>query len=290
MLSNCTLCGSSASETFGEKLSDGRAITVLRCKSCGNRYLKDWAEHLETPLYDYYADDQWREMIRAGDPFNGARYHALLADFEKKVSGRDLLDIGCGAGHFVAAAVERGWNARGLELGPAADFCKEVGLPVERLDLFSDELSPGSFDVVSLFEVAEHVPDPGSFIRRAVELLRPGGLFYATVPNGSALDGIVQGMDWPVWHVEHVTYFSPTRFRRVVERAGARVVRHRVENISPETIRRLMRKPVGAPGPLADLRTTMERPRARLVKQVVNHGLSALGLGNTIKVLARKPA
>jgi SAM-dependent methyltransferase len=99
-------------------------------------------------------------------------------------SGDRVLDVGCGEGKFLAKAQKIGAAASGIELNKkAAQIARDKGICVHE-ELLSDHT--GSYDVVTSFQVLEHVPDPLGFIRDCVRVLRAGGKLVIGVPNNDA--------------------------------------------------------------------------------------------------------
>lgn len=95
-----------------------------------------------------------------------------------------VLDIGTGRGGFVLLARSRGMVAYGLDLEPAAaPIWRRGGVPGVLADAFKPPFRDGSFDVVRLKEIIEHVEDPRALVFAARELLRPGGCIIAHVPS-----------------------------------------------------------------------------------------------------------
>ncbi|HWE45896.1 MAG TPA: methyltransferase domain-containing protein [Caulobacteraceae bacterium] len=297
----CTHCGAN---TPSKRLEGARGA-VLTCGACGGRYLADWGQSYSEALYDYYGDPEWLALASAYDPLTEQRYVALLDAFARRVPGRSVLDVGCGVGHFVHTASQRGWNARGIELSSAAvNFCQSHGVPVTQTDLFSAELEANSWDVCTLFEVLEHLPEPQAFLARTVELTRPGGLVYVTVPNIASLDARVQGRDWTAINPEHLSYFTPQTLGRLLRGAGLKPLDMTSRNVSGMTLRKLVGR--SAPPPALETASVAEalapyhadqRLRARIegspvlraAKATVNGVLGAFGLGSALVALSVKP-
>lgn len=96
----------------------------------------------------------------------------------------DVLDVGCGGGEFLAAATEAGYRARGVDVSAAAvAICRGRGLDAS----VGDIPDGAAFDLVTFWDVLEHVPDPRAFLRRAHAALRPGGWVLVKSPGPSEL-------------------------------------------------------------------------------------------------------
>lgn len=146
-----------------------------------------------------------------------------------------LLDIGCGKGHFLAAARELGWEVSGIDSSEsaAASARQLYGLQILVGDV-ADEAIPGApFDAITMWHVLEHVPDPTLVVARARELLRPGGRLVVSVPNVASLQARVFGRHW--FHLDrqrHVFHFTPRALRTLLERHGFSV--DRMGYLAPE--------------------------------------------------------
>jgi putative addiction module CopG family antidote len=102
-----------------------------------------------------------------------------------------VLDIGCGSGFYLAALREAGWDGEGIEPGEtAAQFArKHCGLPVHNSNA-EEALAAcrdGSFDLVTMWHVLEHLPDPAKVLAEVRRILRPGGTLMLEVPNFSSI-------------------------------------------------------------------------------------------------------
>jgi SAM-dependent methyltransferase len=134
-----------------------------------------------------------------------------------------LLDVGCGFGHFVQWALSAGWDAWGCEPDP---WARERTLVAERVAASLDAVS-GSFDIVTLWDVLEHVPAPIEFAASLPAVMRPGGRVLVCSPNFSSVK-----LRWPIARLnyqrfnsvvqpeEHFTQFTETGLRLTLQRAG----------------------------------------------------------------------
>ena len=149
-----------------------------------------------------------------------------LREIQDVPPGR-LLDVGSGKGRFLVAARDAGWDVVGVEFAPAtaAATTANYGIPVISGD-FLDVPIEGEFDVVTMWHVLEHLPDPAAALRRAAGLLRPGGRLVVSVPNIGSTQARLGGEAW--FHLDptrHLFHFSPRSLGAMVERSGFAVER-----------------------------------------------------------------
>lgn len=118
-----------------------------------------------------------------------ARLHASKAQVELvkkfKVAACLLSDVGCGEGFFLFNASQSGYVVKGVELSQeaAAHGESNFGLDIE-VNSFENLTFPENyFDVVTMWQVLEHLPYPSAVLEKAYKILRPGGMLLATTPD-----------------------------------------------------------------------------------------------------------
>ena len=140
--------------------------------------------------------------------------------------GGRLLDVGCGSGAYLQRMREGGWTVTGAEPDrEAAERARRLrGLDVHAGDVLDAPLEPGSFDVVTLWHVLEHVWNPCEVIARIRDLLAPAGRLVVMVP---AIDGHAAQKLGPFWyHLDaprHLLHFTRARLSTFVEQQGFRI-------------------------------------------------------------------
>ncbi|MCU0726292.1 MAG: class I SAM-dependent methyltransferase [Planctomycetes bacterium] len=267
-------------------LGPGFVKTGLRygvCAGCGGAFAR------RPPGEESRYRDYLPELTRTLPEATRRRYRELLSTFEPwRRTGR-LLDVGCGSGFFVAEARAAGFEAEGTEVSAAAvEFAWGRGLPVHLGTLSRAGLPAGTFDVITLFEVVEHLPDPGGLVAEAAALLRPGGLLYLTTPNYGGLTRRLLGPAWSVIAPEHVSLFTPRSLRILLRRAGLAPVRIGSRNLLPHELARALRgrrpaAPGSSMGRTVEVQAAVEaRPALRALKRIANAALSVTGLGDTL--------
>jgi SAM-dependent methyltransferase len=148
----------------------------------------------------------------------------------KGQASRRLLDVGCHIGVMVELAQARGWEAWGVEPSTwAAEQARARGLHVVTGTLADAGLGDGYFDVVTMWDVIEHLTDPASEISQVHKVLKPGGLFAVHTIDIESTMARLMGRRWP-WLMEmHLYYFSPRTLGRLLEQNGFKVVRSRAQ-------------------------------------------------------------
>ncbi len=196
------------------QLGEGRCLRRDPCFG----FLRVEPVPTDEELARYYAD-----RYRLTDPpHDVAGRMDLIASHHKK-PGR-ALDIGCGEGEFLSALHSRGWNVTGIEPGErAAAKATQKGFPVHA-SLLTPELvhTLGTFDLVILAHVLEHVPRPEQWLGWIRDLLKPGGLFYCEVPNDfnplqQAACHANGASPWWIALPDHLNYFSIESLARFIE-------------------------------------------------------------------------
>lgn len=280
-LRSCPACGAA--------LAPWR-VSIGVCRACGTA-----SREPEVALPDrnaHYAG--YYDAVSALSPLTAAQLSSWarsLGPFRK--TGR-ILEIGCGAGHFLRAAQAEGYEAWGTEVSTSGlARLRAEGFRVLEGDLPTLRLAESSFDAIILFEVIEHLPDPGVYLVEARRLLRDGGALLLTTPNFDSLSRRLLGDGWRVVDPEHLVLFTTRGLRGALQRAGLRVSRVHSRNVDPLEILRGLRKEERR-GDERQSRVdacraaVASRPWLRVAKGGVNGALRLLKMGDTLEAWAHR--
>jgi SAM-dependent methyltransferase len=219
------------------------------------------------------------------------RYHELLDEFEKYRKTNRLIDVGCGLGFFLVEAAKRGWEVYGTEYSQAAvDACTAKGIRMKHGELKASDWPADHFDVVTSFEVIEHLNNPNKEMSQVSSILRQGGLFYATTPNFDALTRYWLKADYNVIvYPEHLSYFTVKTLDRLLTSHGFKKDKVLVTGISFTRIRQTCcnseQKLISAESDDEKVRMQIEkRPWLQFVKRVLNDVLTVTRKGLSLKV------
>jgi 2-polyprenyl-3-methyl-5-hydroxy-6-metoxy-1,4-benzoquinol methylase len=224
----CLFCGVSDERL---RFRDG-AFRVVECARCGLVYVNPRLppERLhEMYQEEYWSSDRAKEFGYTQYLHEGPLYlrtYALRSRViarHKPQPGR-VLDVGCAAGFFLAVMAERGWQTTGIEISaPMVRYAQDtLKLPdIRRGDLLSVDVAPASYDVVTLWDVIEHLEDPREHLRRAARALKPDGVLVLETQNVASRFARVLGRKWQHYkHEEHLYHFDPRSLAHLLDDSG----------------------------------------------------------------------
>jgi 2-polyprenyl-3-methyl-5-hydroxy-6-metoxy-1,4-benzoquinol methylase len=240
----CNLCGSDNPETIyqaehnedaardlvhtfrasGDELLIDR---LVRCRACGLQYISPRPMAPEiVEAYSKGDDYPYVSQVAARE----RTFIDAVAHIEKLLPGRGrILDIGTAAGAFLWAARRREWQVEGCEPNQwlAEWGSRHYGIPIRTGEIFDQGFLPRSFDVVTLWDVIEHTPDPTRVLQTAAELIRPGGLVVINYPDIGSWLARALGRRWPFLSSVHLYYFTRETMKSLLERHGFEVIEMR---------------------------------------------------------------
>jgi 2-polyprenyl-3-methyl-5-hydroxy-6-metoxy-1,4-benzoquinol methylase len=233
----CDWCGSPG----GDLLFSGPDLLMdlpgefrlVRCPTCGLVRQNPWLAWESLKSYypeDYTAYepiiDRERSRLRRADRRYGM--WKRLRSIERFQPGGKLLDVGCGTGIFLAEAQRAGhWELTGVEPSLAASqyVQNELNIPVFNGRFADAGLPAGHFDVITLWNVLEHLDHPVGDLRRAADLLRPGGWLVFSIPNLESIEASLFGRHWLGWDLpRHLYLFPQHQLRSILQETGLRLV------------------------------------------------------------------
>jgi 2-polyprenyl-3-methyl-5-hydroxy-6-metoxy-1,4-benzoquinol methylase len=221
---------------------------LVQCRQCSFRYI--------TPRLR--GDVILSSYAEGDDPAYVSQLAARERTFDRsldeieRLAGRKgrLLDVGTAAGAFVAVARSRGWEVEACEPNRwLAEWGRQhYGIPIRVGTVFDQDYERASFDVVTLWDVIEHTPDPRALLDCCRDLLKPGGVLIVNYPDAGSWIARLLGRRWPFLTSVHLSYFDRRTMCRLLADTGFRVelVRPHVQWLEADYV--LQRGSIVSPG------------------------------------------
>jgi 2-polyprenyl-3-methyl-5-hydroxy-6-metoxy-1,4-benzoquinol methylase len=234
--SNCPVCGSAEIKKaliVKDFTVSKQEFAIYECDQCSFRFTQDIPD--ADSIGAYYKSE---EYISHTDTSKGIvnnlyqkvrkytlRQKRKLVETITGVQKGQILDVGSGTGAFANEMSSHGWQVTGLE--PDADARevakKNYDLELKETSLFYN-LQPGSYDVITMWHVLEHVHDLAAYIQQLKSLLKENGKLFIAVPNYTSGDAATYKEFWAAYDVpRHLYHFSPDSMRVLTGKYGMRI-------------------------------------------------------------------
>ena len=233
----CPVCGEQRIDRF--RLYFDGFIKLFRCSTCG------FVGHFSGPgtfRFPDYTAFYSEGTLPSDDQLYPTRFSRNLEDMIARIREHcpppaRVLDVGCFGGYFMTMLKSAGYDVHGVEASEAiASYAREkTGLPIKAGMYVKEMFGHEEFDVITLLHVFEHMPDPVDTLSIVRYHLRHGGFVVIDVPSLrnplmllyslTRINYIVTRFRaWSAINPQHIAYYRPDSLRRVLGRAGFRVV------------------------------------------------------------------
>jgi 2-polyprenyl-3-methyl-5-hydroxy-6-metoxy-1,4-benzoquinol methylase len=242
----CRACRSKRTE----RLFVVQNLKVRRCSDCTHVFLdvvhtgtsiKSLYEDYGNTSRDFYFDGAKTEEVRK----NTDSYLERCREYSVKATKELLLlDIGSGSGALIDRAQKQGFICEGIEIckGLAESAGQILGCPIHTGFLAESNLPSDHFDVITMYDLIEHVPDPMEDLIHCHRLLAPGGILFILTPNNGALLRRISRLAYlctfhafqkplsALYYRDHLSYFSAQSLSGIVQKAGFNVLELETRN------------------------------------------------------------
>ncbi len=223
-------------------------LGIRRCGHCRLRFV--------SPLGNYRGENETEEyFLKEYLPIHENNRETSIAERRSHLEliqrtfplppNPKLLDVGCALGFMLREARTAGWEAVGVETSEfAARYAREYsGCEVHRGNLQQIGFHSQSFDVVTLMDVIEHVPEPLDLVAEIRRVLRPNGVLFIVTPNFRSFFARLYGPNaYGIGPEEHLTYFERSTLFSLLQFTGYRNITCLTKDVYAENLRRLFRK------------------------------------------------
>lgn len=262
---NCLICGSDRLRRFKARASDTTSPTpvhIVECQDCIFAWQYPLSRTQEESIQ--FFENAYADMGQTQSDYFDPGLKRKIADLELgfvdglPVRDRTLLDIGAGAGAFATVAAERGWTVTAVD--PTLDVERLSDNPMVTAVKGALEQVPDEqeFEIVTLWDVIEHVTDPSALIANATRRLKSGGWLLIETGNYKSADRLNGGTSHWIYQLDHRWYFSPESIAALLNEAGFSEL-----NFSDKVLRPGWSGTVGYSGP----------SRSRLLKSMIKDPL-----------------
>ena len=248
----CNLCGRDEPQLYHRErlpyFDELLDFEIVRCRNCGLVYTNPrLAKHNATYIHAGCDDPgaiEKHARAKAG-VFEAALDNIITWQNHLGAKpGGTLLDVGCGTGHFLDRARRRGFEILGIEpADSAADYAAGImDVPIIKQNIADVNYPPGSFDVITAWDVIEHVADPQAMLHRCSEWLKPSGIMALRFPSstwqkikGTVLHSLLS-TDRPVFSATmHLYFFNEETFASMASQVGLEVLKAANTPVEPNT-------------------------------------------------------
>ena len=290
----------------GKILDKVSHYSIIECSNCNYKHLlpypnkEELGKFYSKKYYQSYKPNYFTEDLKDEEYLNIA-FDERLQIISKLTNGKNILDVGCGAGNFMAFSKKRGWNPVGIEpSNMAAKRAQNSGLNVYEGELEGFvEINEKKFDVIHLKNVLEHVISPEKTLINCMQLLKEDGIVYTEVPNDYqmiqkfAVKLLKERKSW-ISVPDHINYFTFKSFRNLLAKVGLEPIKrttsfpiymllligynfisNKKEGFKAHQIR-------------VNFELFWDKVRLRLIKNMIYSILSFLHMGRTIIFYSKK--
>jgi len=226
-LRNCPICNKNNFVFLFKK--NGGNYVLCKNKSCQLVYLNPCFtdEHLES----YYKNMGIAQSITVKDEslFYRKIYSYGITNINKFIKPKkeiNILDLGCSTGFFLDIAKEKGWKTFGIELNEKEIDIAKKNHNVKNINLHEvQEKLNYKFNVITMWDVIEHIKDPHYLLKTIKKSLKPGGLFFFQTPNVNSLAARILQQKCNVFDgIEHVNLFNENNIYNIAKKNKFKVL------------------------------------------------------------------
>ena len=221
---SCCVCNNNHSDLFELKYQKEHFAVVI-CNICSLNFIPPY--YRKQIKYEQYKNEAVTTEVRKGNNWVKTQRHKLRFKFiQKFVKTGKLFDLGAGWGHFMLAGKELGYDVYGIEISeqPYLYCVNDLKLPVDHVDFFEMDESR-QFDIITMWDVLEHIDKAGDFLEKRSKLTQPNGYLFLQVPQIDSYFAKRHQDNWKMMGLDHVNYFGKKTITQILANHGYEVVK-----------------------------------------------------------------
>ncbi len=292
----CPVCGQNDSSAFLQK----HQLELVQCRHCSMVYADPVPADMASGDYYNAAGGYYLSEAKLESDYASVRFERELRLFRNHCRTGEVLDVGCSSGGFLFQLNQRfpgDYEILGTDVsGAPLDYAESRGILVIRGNFLEQDFGGKRFDAITFWAVLEHLVAPGTFLRKASSLLKPGGHCFVLVPNMQSLAVRWLGSRYRYIYSQHLNYFTRATLTQLVQRDYSIVElgsshfnpivvwqdwRHEGESVSNQQRAELLQRTT------AYKQNPLLKP-VKLGYQLVEGALSKLNLADNLTMVLRK--
>ena len=221
----CCVCGNTNPASFSLKYQKEN-FAVVTCNTCSFHFIPPY--YRKKIEYTQYKNADVTSAVRAGNNWIKVQRHKLRFKFiQKFIRSGKLFDLGAGWGHFMLAGQELGYDVYGVEIADQPyQYCvNDLKLPVDHINFFDMDEKKQQFDIITMWDVLEHIDKANDFLVKCSKLTRPGGYLVLQVPQIDSYFAKKHKDEWKMMGLDHVNYFGKKTITQILANNGYEVLR-----------------------------------------------------------------
>lgn len=221
----CKVCKNQNKSQFSTKFKKDN-INIVQCNECGFVFIPPYYRK-QIDYTEYKNENSLKAVIAGNDWLKIQRHKLRYKTIRKYCSHGKLFDLGVGWGHFLHTGRLLGYEVTGIEMAKmpftyAKDYLK---LPVECIDFFDYSPKQNEYDVITMWDVLEHIDDCDKAVEKCATMLKNGGHIVIQVPQIDSFIADKHKENWQAMGLDHVNYFSKKTVTYFLESKGFKVVK-----------------------------------------------------------------
>jgi len=228
-LEHCPVCQKEDFKNFmvvKDNAVSKESFVIVQCENCSFKFTNPRPD--EASIGRYYASENYISHSNTNQGLTNKAYRVVRSiTLRQKVDlinkfvpqKGNMLDYGCGTGHFLEACQKNGWQIAGFEPNEIArqQAATLTGTIIEAIDI--TKFAPESFEMITLWHVLEHIHQLNETVKNILSLLKPQGYILIAVPNADSLDAQKYKENWAAYDVpRHLYHFTQSTMKRFLKK------------------------------------------------------------------------
>lgn len=204
---------------------------IAECNNCGLKFIRDiQSSDFYRKIYDknYFAGDVYKDYLKE-ESYRRSIFKSKIKLIRKHIPPKGIvLDIGCGMGFFLMEMEKEGYKIKGFEISEYASSIasRKLNTHVFSSDFLNTDCLHTQFDIVTLWDLLEHLPDPESYLKKISQIIKSNGVLIIETLNTSSLTAKLLKEKWPLYSPPyHIFYFTDKTISLLLKQAGFKLIK-----------------------------------------------------------------